>query len=216
MPEPTIDLISFFIFIVPGAITVWTYRNFTKSKKAGDFEYIALSAFWGVIIVAIQQLIAPRGKFTEIINNQYAAAFAFSLFGFIFGWLGSQITKRWVKIKIKTRKIIMIAIFVGAFFGYGSAHKMFMGSWFDLVLWVCIALILGLFIDEKENALRAGGVYGFFLTMSLLLPNFKDTPLAPFWLGIMNGMGIICGIICAYFGNQLRKIAPPWLSKIIP
>lgn len=93
MSEPIIDIIHFLIFIVPGAIAVWSFRHFTKSNKQGDFEYLTLSAFWGVIILAIQSLIVSTSELNKLLSNPYAATMVLSLFGFFGGWLASKIAK---------------------------------------------------------------------------------------------------------------------------
>ncbi len=49
---PSIDLLNTFLVVVPGAMTVWSFRYFSNSNKTGDFEYLMLSVFWGAFILA--------------------------------------------------------------------------------------------------------------------------------------------------------------------
>lgn len=99
MPEIPIDVFSFFIIAIPGAITVWSFRLFTKSKKQGDFEYLALSVFWGLVVLFIQNFIFPNELLKRMIGNLYSYAFISSFLGYFLGLLG-------VVIKIQTAKFI--------------------------------------------------------------------------------------------------------------
>src|SRR4030042_901427 len=96
MEVPISDL-SFLIFIIPGFITVWSFRYFTKSKKTGDFEFLGLSFFWGLATLFLTFLyfkfLGSQEEFQKVLENPYAAAFALSLFGFIFGWVGGVLSK---------------------------------------------------------------------------------------------------------------------------
>lgn len=69
---------NFFLFTIPGAITVWSYRTATKSNKSGDFEYLALSVFWGIAIFALNILFIPKST-GILLQNMYAAALVLSL-----------------------------------------------------------------------------------------------------------------------------------------
>lgn len=78
-----------FLFIIPGFITVWSFRYFTHSKKSGDFEYLALSLFWGLVMVLINNAVVPKDQFDAVVANQFAAALSFSILGFILGGFGA-------------------------------------------------------------------------------------------------------------------------------
>jgi peptidoglycan/LPS O-acetylase OafA/YrhL len=90
---------NFLIFIIPGFLTVWSFRYFTESKKKGDFEFLGLSFIWGLIMLIIFQLINKKNYPVErLLSNPYAAAVVLSLFGFISGWLGNQIIQwKWFR-----------------------------------------------------------------------------------------------------------------------
>lgn len=93
---------QFLIFVIPGFVTVWTFRYFTKSEKKGDFEFLGLSFFWGLIILLFYELVSPKESINKLLENHYAAAFVFSLVGPIFGWLGSRMSKaEWFRGLIK-------------------------------------------------------------------------------------------------------------------
>jgi hypothetical protein len=81
-------------FVIPGFITVWSFRNFTHSKKIGDFEYLGLSIFWGLIMVVLNSIISPKDSFREVLGNPFAAAIAFSFVGCILGFWVARIANK--------------------------------------------------------------------------------------------------------------------------
>jgi len=105
MNFPSISGFEFLIFVIPGFITVWAFRYFTKSKKTGDFEYLGLSFFWGLIMLLIFELIGSEESIKKLLQNYYATAIVLSLFGFIFGWLGSIIPEIKILINLIKKKI---------------------------------------------------------------------------------------------------------------
>ncbi len=89
MPEtPSLNDLSFLLFVIPGFITVWSYRYSTYSEKKADFELLGLSFFWGIVIAAFYGYIAKDKK--EAIqlfsNNPYAACLVLSFIGSIFAF----------------------------------------------------------------------------------------------------------------------------------
>ena len=86
---------------------VWTFRYLSKSKKAGDFELLGLSAIWGLasllIFEAYIQLICafgpwsgcpagdPQKAIQQTLSNPFAFAIVFSFSGVAFGWMGYKI-----------------------------------------------------------------------------------------------------------------------------
>lgn len=84
---------NFLTFIIPGFITVWTFRYFTDSRKSGDFEFIILSFIWGFIIFLFNGLTATQESLNKLFQNLFAIAVAFGFFGFVFGLIGAQISK---------------------------------------------------------------------------------------------------------------------------
>lgn len=89
MLEQSLDLFHFFLFVIPGFITVWSFRHFIESKEKADFEYFALSVFWGLIMILLYGLFLKQEKFIKLLENPYAGAVTLSILGLIMGWLGS-------------------------------------------------------------------------------------------------------------------------------
>lgn len=75
---------NLFIFIIPGFIIVWTYRNYMGIKREGEFEYLALSLFWGLLLLVFASLINNwiDGKLSVVFQNYYVFALIFSFIGF--------------------------------------------------------------------------------------------------------------------------------------
>lgn len=111
MFEESFDVFHFFVFIIPGFVTVWTYRYFSNAGKIGEFEYFASSCFWGLLILGIYEWIAPKEVTEQLLSNPYAAGGALSLLGFFFGvfspWVfgSSKFVKlmNWIKTHIFLR-----------------------------------------------------------------------------------------------------------------
>lgn len=84
MIDQAIDMTTFLLFIIPGFITVWSYRYATYSEKTGEFELIGLSFFWGVTILLLVAALAPSGALNAALDDRWrlsGVAFAFSLVG---------------------------------------------------------------------------------------------------------------------------------------
>lgn len=93
MLEQPLDLFHFFLFVIPGFITVWTLRHFIGSKEKTDFEYFALSVFWGLIMLVLYGYLSKQENFIKLLTNPYAAAIVLSFLGFIMGWIGSVLSR---------------------------------------------------------------------------------------------------------------------------
>ena len=102
MYEELINMFHFFIFIIPGFITVWSYRFFSNSVKIGDFEYFAASCFWGLFMVAVYELVclivSKRELIRNFLDNPYSSVsvlclFLLTLLGFFLGWGGSILAR---------------------------------------------------------------------------------------------------------------------------
>lgn len=86
------DAQTFFTIILSGFITVWVFRYMTKTEKHLDtFEYLCLSAFWGLIIILIFEFLQKdQEKIVGLLTNHYASGIIFSLFfAPLLGFLGS-------------------------------------------------------------------------------------------------------------------------------
>ena len=96
--EQSFDIFHFFIFVIPGFITVWSFRYFTNSKKSADFEYFALSVFWGLLNILLYELISSQEQTDKLIQNPYVAATVLSIGGLIIGWIGGVLSRtRWIQ-----------------------------------------------------------------------------------------------------------------------
>lgn len=107
----TLDTQTFFYIILGGFITVWTFRYITKSNKAIDsFEYLGLSAFWGLFILMIFELILKDPeKINKALQNQYSAGFIFSIvFAPLLGLLGGTLARPVRYVSDKLRKFLNI------------------------------------------------------------------------------------------------------------
>lgn len=93
MENLSIDITHFLLFVIPGFILVWTFRNFTGSKKTGDFEYAGLSFFWGLVMVSIYGAMLP-GRLGDLLSNPYAAALGLSPFCFMAGVVVAKLYNR--------------------------------------------------------------------------------------------------------------------------
>jgi predicted membrane protein len=97
----TVGEFNFLIFLIPGFVTVWSFRYFSNINRKGDFEFLGLSFIWGMIILSVFGLIVQEEyRVAKLLSNPYAAAITLSLLGLILGWFGSKITRLKAFIKI--------------------------------------------------------------------------------------------------------------------
>lgn len=89
---------NFLIFLLPGFITVWSFRYLTRSTKKGEFELIGLSFLWGMILTALLgflSLIPFVPPFPDTtFQTFYSVGLALSGFGFLLGIVGAYIVHR--------------------------------------------------------------------------------------------------------------------------
>ena len=85
----TLDTVTFFQVVLAGFVFVWTFRHFTHSeKKMGEFEWLASSALWGVVFLAVfAQLFQGYPKIKELLANPLATCVVVSFFGFAVAYL---------------------------------------------------------------------------------------------------------------------------------
>lgn len=96
-----LDAQIYFYIILSGFITVWTFRFLTHSKKpTNDFEYLGLSAFWGLVITYLAQLYlkwywhSDAEKMKDVFANPLATGLVFSIiFSPVLGMLGSLLVR---------------------------------------------------------------------------------------------------------------------------
>jgi hypothetical protein len=99
----TIDTFVFYELALSGFIAVWIFRYFTgRKEKNSEFEWLGLSAFWGLVILIIVEAIhLPEQQLKDLLGNPFAAGLALSTFGIVLGYMGS----RFVRIKLFKRLI---------------------------------------------------------------------------------------------------------------
>ncbi len=89
-----IDTLTFFYVALCGFMTVWTFRYFTNRKeKYSEFEWLGLSAFWGVAVLGLWGMIPDSTEKTKIFANPFAAGFMLSFVGILLGYGASRISK---------------------------------------------------------------------------------------------------------------------------
>ena len=102
MYEELISMFQFFVFIIPGFVTVWSYRFFSNSGKIGEFEYFAASCFWGLMMIEVYEflclIVSKRELIHNFFNDPYSTVSIFclsllTLLGFFLGWGGSIMAK---------------------------------------------------------------------------------------------------------------------------
>jgi len=99
---PQIDILTLFIFIIPGFIIVKTYYHFIKYKNNNQFEYFMLSLFWSLILSVFYGFIKITDDQELLFNNIYVAAVVLSLLGSIVvasPFISTYIFKRWLNHK---------------------------------------------------------------------------------------------------------------------
>jgi hypothetical protein len=86
-----LDIVNLLIFTVPGFFLVRSYKGASAARKYTDFEYLALSLFWGIIFLAIFSKFFPSEKFNLLIDNPYAGAVAFSVIAMVLGFCAKEV-----------------------------------------------------------------------------------------------------------------------------
>jgi hypothetical protein len=86
MGDLSFDLFHIFLFVIPGFITVWSFRYFAKLPKPRDFEYLSFSVFFGLVLLVVIQWLIGSAEFVKMIGNPYAASLVLSLFGGLGSW----------------------------------------------------------------------------------------------------------------------------------
>jgi hypothetical protein len=81
-------------------MTVWTFRYSADLKeKLGEFEYAGLSAFIGIIILALYNLTPKQNpdEVAKLFSNPFSTAITFSIFGMIFAWIAGLVYNKFIK-----------------------------------------------------------------------------------------------------------------------
>jgi hypothetical protein len=92
----SIDTYHFFVIVLSGFTTVWSYRKFSHSRTPiSDFEYLGFSTLWGTLILATYAQILKNNveQMIKLLSNPLAAGLFLSLLGIIAGYLASRIKR---------------------------------------------------------------------------------------------------------------------------
>lgn len=99
--EITIDSFYFWILLLPGFALVWTFRYFTDSDKKGDFEFLGLSLFCGLLNLIYLGSLAKLGfDLSSLDSIEFLPVTALVLSGSAFGigLISAQISKwKWFR-----------------------------------------------------------------------------------------------------------------------
>jgi hypothetical protein len=110
---------------------------------------------------------------------------------------------------MKTKISLISSALVGIVFGILSNHSVIKGSWFNLVIWSIIGILIGMFIEEKKFIKWSGVFYGFFLTTSFLVSGFEGKSDKIFSFGILavilSIIGSFCGWALVFLGNWIKS-----------
>jgi hypothetical protein len=92
------DIETFYRLILSGFVTVWAFRRFSAHPKAkqSDFEYLGLSAFWGLVVLLLLAWIERETpeRINDLFANPFATGVVFSALGASIGFLGSSLFHR--------------------------------------------------------------------------------------------------------------------------
>src|SRR5476649_1107339 len=109
-----------------------------------------------------------------------------------------------MKIKIS----LISSTLIGIVFGVLSNYSILKGSWFNLVVWTFVGILIGIFIYDKRYIKWSGIFYGFFVTLSFLISGFKGSPDKILGFGllsiILSVVGAFCGWGLVFMGNWIK------------
>ena len=87
-----INEFSFWAILIPGFITVWTFRYFAKLQKNGDFEFLGLGIICGLFNFLFLGILQKLGLQLPESSDPYSIALILSLFSFFLGFFTAQVT----------------------------------------------------------------------------------------------------------------------------
>jgi len=149
-----IDIFHLFLFVIPGFITVWSFRYFTNSKKNKDFEYFALSVFWGLIMLLIYELVGTKKQIEALIGNPYSAALVLSILGLTIGLMGSKVLQLSGFKNAKNTKLLELILLIGIFLlTWISGYVSNFGGYY--ILFGIFCLLIAVCFHIKREKLQA-------------------------------------------------------------
>lgn len=105
---------------------------------------------------------------------------------------------------------IISSVIVGVVFGVVSNSSVLLGSWFNIVIWAVVGILIGLFIEQRKYVRSSGLSYGFSLTASFLISGFQgasDKIIGFTLLSIgISLIGACGGWLVVYIGNLIKNL----------
>jgi predicted transporter len=101
-----IDTFSFLIFVLSGFMVVWSFRKSSNTNKSiSDFEYLAFSTFWGMIILGLYGWLMRENQelLEKLFANPFAASIFLSLLGLGVGCATGKAWRNW-----KSRRVVKV------------------------------------------------------------------------------------------------------------
>jgi hypothetical protein len=109
---------------------------------------------------------------------------------------------------MKTKISLIGSALVGITFGLLGNYSVLKSSWFNLVVWAVVGILIGMFIEEKRFIKWSGISYGFFLVLSFLVSGFqgKSDKIISFGIFtvILSIIGSFCGWVLVFLGNWIK------------
>lgn len=105
-------------------------------------------------------------------------------------------------------KLIFIAAIIGSVLGFIGSRILFVGSALSLIPWAIVGLVIGWFSKGMKDAIRNGGLYGFFLAFIFMLAGYTgNSPIItrfPFF-ALLGLVGAFCGAILSLVANIISN-----------
>jgi hypothetical protein len=104
---------------------------------------------------------------------------------------------------------VLTSSLVGVVFGILANYTVLQGSWFNLVVWALVGLLIGAFIEEARFIRWSGICYGTFLTAAFLVSGFQGSadkiPAFTLLTLVLCVVGAFCGWCLVVTGNWLKR-----------
>ncbi len=102
---------------------------------------------------------------------------------------------------------VAVSIISGSLLGLIGSRYLFVGSWFSLIPWAIVGLLIG-YWSHKGEWLINGSCYGFALCFVFMITGYSGSaPLIshlPFF-AIIGVFGGFCGLILGLLGFEAKK-----------
>ena len=109
---------------------------------------------------------------------------------------------------MKTALAYFLSVVVGIVFGIVANHGFLRGSWFNLIIWAVVGILIGIFILDKKYVTRVGILYGIFLTISFMISGFQGSADKLVGFSILTCVlaiiGALCGWLTVYIGYWIK------------